>query len=46
MLRQIIMILVLTGAIFITYYGVKLDDPAEVELNANLICLSCMGLEG
>jgi len=46
MLKRIIFAVVLIVGIYITFYGIKLEDPAEVEINGNLICLSCMGLEG
>jgi hypothetical protein len=46
MLKRIILVVVFLVAIAITYHGIRLGDPAEVEINANLICLSCMGLEG
>ncbi len=45
MLRRIIFLIVLIASILLTYHGIKLDDPAEVMNNGNLLCLSCMGIE-
>ncbi len=41
----IVSLIVLALLLFILIKGVKLKDYVEVELNGNILCLSCIGIE-
>jgi|GEM_PF-756331 len=41
----IVSLILLALLLFILIKGVKLKDYVEVELNGNILCLSCIGIE-
>ncbi|MDI6851436.1 MAG: hypothetical protein QMD82_05825 [bacterium] len=43
--HYILSIILLVILLFILIKGVKLKEYVEVELNGNILCLSCIGIE-
>jgi len=45
MKRLLSFIIILLISLSILFLGIRFQDYIEVEMNANIICLSCMGIE-